>query len=128
MALRSIGDVLQMDVPRRRSPEMVEKEIFIHYLEYNLIREVAAKYCERPRQPSFTGTLQTMTAFRDALRWARPARLGVLVDAMLQPIANHGVGDRPGRLEPLATQRRPRCQKLLSVPRREARNRLLEPA
>ncbi len=36
--LRLIKDVLQMDVLRCRPPEMVEKEIWMHLLAYNLIR------------------------------------------------------------------------------------------
>src|SRR5271165_1447481 len=46
LALRSIKDVLKMDVLRCMSPEMVEKEIWIHLLAYNLIRGVAAKAAE----------------------------------------------------------------------------------
>ncbi len=40
--LRSIKDVLQMDVLRCKSPEMVEKEIWMHLLAYNLIQSVPA--------------------------------------------------------------------------------------
>jgi len=46
-----------MDVLRCMSPEMVEKEIWIHLLAYNLIRGVAAKAAEahdkQPRLLSF---------------------------------------------------------------------------
>ena len=38
--LRAIKDVLQMDVLRCKSPELVEKEIWMHLLAYNLIRGV----------------------------------------------------------------------------------------
>ena len=41
--LRSIKDVMQMDVLRCESPEMVEKEIWMHLLAYNLIRGVIAE-------------------------------------------------------------------------------------
>ena len=60
--LRSIKVVLQMDVLRCKSPEMVEKELWIHLLAYNLIRGVVAKAAEahdkQPRQLSFKGTLR----------------------------------------------------------------------
>ena len=50
-----------MDVLRCKTPEMVEKEIWIHLLAYNLIRGVAAKAAEahdkQPRLISFKGTL-----------------------------------------------------------------------
>ena len=130
--LRSIKDVLQMDVLRCKTPEMVEKEIWIHLLAYNLIRGMAAKAAEahdkQPRLISFKGTLQTMTAFQEALRWALPPDRQRLVAAMLRAIAHHAVGDRPGRVEPRANKRRPKCQKLLMEPRKQARKRLLQAA
>ena len=66
-----------MDVLRCQTPEMVRKEIWMHLLAYNLIRGVMAEAAEahgkQPRQLSFKGALQTMTAFQDALRWATPS-------------------------------------------------------
>src|SRR5271166_3946371 len=130
--LRSIKAVLQMDVLRCKTPEMVEKEIWIHLLAYNLIRGVAAKAAEahdkQPRLISFKGTLQTMTAFQEALRWATPADREHLVAAMLRAIAHHAVGDRPGRVEPRANKRRPKAQRFLMEPRKQARKRLLQAA
>ena len=77
MDLRSIKDVLQMDVLRCKTPEMVQKEIWMHLLAYNLIRGVMAKAAEahdkQPRELSFKGALQTMTAFQDAMRRRRPS-------------------------------------------------------
>jgi Transposase DDE domain len=130
--LRSIKDVLQMDVLRCKSPEMVEKEIWMHLLAYNLIRGVMAKAAEahdkQPRQISFKGALQTMTAFQDVLRRATPRNRKELVRVMLEAIAQHEVGDRPGRFEPHANKRRPKPQNFLMEPRREARKRLLDAA
>ena len=104
--LRSIKDVLQMDVLRCKSPEMVEKEIWMHLLAYNLIRGVmaqaAAAHEKRPRQLSFKGTLQTITAFQEAMRRAAPADREFLLQAMLRAIAQQQVGDRFGRAEPRA--------------------------
>ena len=86
--LRSIKDVLQMDVLRCKSPEMVEKEIWMHLLAYNLIRGVMAQaagaHQKRPRQLSFKGTLQTITAFQEAMRRAAPADREFLLQAMLR--------------------------------------------
>jgi hypothetical protein len=127
--LRSIKDVLQMDVLRCKSPEMVEKEIWTHLLASNLIRGVmaraAAEHGVRPRQISFKGALQTMTAFQDTLRRAEPDVRRRLVAAMLEAIASHRVGDRFGRVEPRANKRRPKSQRYLKEPRREARKRLM---
>lgn len=126
---RAIKDVMQMDVLRCKTPSMVRKEIWTHLLAYNLIRGVMRQAAEandkRPRKLSFKGTLQTMTAFQDALRWAQPAERVRLMQEMLKAIASHEVGDRPGRSEPRANKRRPKSQSFLTVPRSEARKALL---
>jgi hypothetical protein len=130
--LRSIKDVLQMDVLRCKTPEMVRKEIWMHLLAYNLIRGVMAEAAEahdkRPRLLSFKGALQTMTAFQDALRQAPPSDREHLVKAMLKAISRHKVGDRFGRMEPRANKRRPKPQRYLREPRRQARKRLMQAA
>ena len=124
--LRAIKDVLQMDVLRCMSPEMVKKEIWMHLLAYNLIRGVMAKaaaaHDKQPRHLSFKGTLQTMTAFQDALRWTTPRTRDRLFQAMLEAISDHRVGDRFGRMEPRANKRRPRAQEYLMEPRKQAPN------
>lgn len=127
--LRSIKSVMQMDVLRCKTPEMVEKEIWMHLLAYNLIRGVMARAADahevKPRQISFKGALQTMTAFQDSLRRANPQSRRVLVEVMLEAIASHRVADRFGRVEPRANKRRPKPQAYLTEPRDEARKRLL---
>jgi hypothetical protein len=129
---RSIKVALQMDVLRCQTPEMVRKEIWMHLLAYNLIRGVMAEAAEahgkRPRHLSFKGALQTMTAFQDALRWATPMARVHLVGEMLKAIASHEVGDRFGRSEPRANKRRPKQQRYLMVPRRQARKALMAEA
>jgi DDE family transposase len=128
--LRSIKDVMQMDVLRCKSPGMVEKEIWMHALAYNLIRGVMARAAgandEQPRQVSFKGALQTMTAFQDYLRQAAPRERGRLVEEMLRAIASHRVGDRPNRVEPRANKRRPKPQRYLNESRDKARKRLMD--
>jgi Transposase DDE domain len=129
---RSIKDVLKMDVLRCKTPEMVRKEIGMHLLAYNLIRGVmvdAAEAHEKiPRRLSFKGALQTMTAFQDALRWARAGDRVRLIEEMLKAISCHEVGDRFGRVEPRANKRRPKPQRFLMEPRRLARKALLAKA
>jgi hypothetical protein len=129
---RSIKCVLQMDVLRCKTPEMVRREIWMHMLAYNLIRGMMAKAAavrgERPRRLSFKGALQTMTAFQDALRGATPSDRARLLEEMLRAISRHRVGDRFGRVEPRANKRRPKPQRYLMEPRGEARKRLKQPA
>ena len=79
-------------------------------------------------EPSFKGTLQALTAFREPLRQASPDRRRVLAEVMLKTIAQYEVGDRPGRVEPRAIKRRPKPHDLLMQPRRQERKRLLSKA
>jgi hypothetical protein len=130
--LRSIKIVMQMDVLRCKSPDMVEKEIWIHMLVYNVIRGLivtaAAENGVAPRELSFKGTLQAITAFRDTLRTGDPKQRSKLWRAMLAAITYDRVGDRPGRVEPRAKKRRPKQYDLLNCSRAEARKRLLNAA
>jgi hypothetical protein len=120
---------MQMDVLRCKSPDMVDKEIWVHMLVYNVIRRLmvsaAAKNDAKPRKLSFKGTLQALTAFRDTLRTADPTRRSQLWQAMIAAIAYDRVGNRPGRVEPRAKKRRPKQYDLLNTTRAEARKRLL---
>jgi hypothetical protein len=130
--LRSIKAVMPMDVLRCQSPEMVEKEIWIHMLAYNIIRAymatAAAKDGATPRELSFKGTLQAISAFRDSMRTADADRRAQLWEAMFVAIASDRVGDRPGRFEPRCKKRRPKPYDMLTIPRDEARKRLRDAA
>jgi hypothetical protein len=123
--LRSLKTVMQMDVLRGKRPEMVRKEMWAHFLAYNLIRKVmcqAAKVFElKPWKISFKGALQTITAFALPLLTCALDRLQEVVEEMLLAIAHHSVGSRPGRIEPRRIKRRAKPHKLLNVPRAEAR-------
>jgi hypothetical protein len=127
--LRSLKVTLGMDVLRCQSPAMVRKEIWAHLLAYNLIRTVMAQAAHEhgvePRQVSFTGALQTVSAFADTLLLAQPEDLPGRYRALLEAIATHRVGDRPDRVEPRKRKRRPKHYPLLTVPRQQARAALL---
>jgi hypothetical protein len=122
--IRSLKSTMQMDVLRCKSPEMIHKEIWAHLLAYNLLRTVmavaAAEDGIEPRQVSFTGAKQAVTAFAPKIEAARPEDRPALVDALLTVIAYHRVGDRPGRWEPRATKRRPKHGARLNQTRAEA--------
>lgn len=123
--LRSIKCCLKMDVLRCKSPEMVRKEIHMYLMADNLIRTVigesAAEYQVEPRSLSFKGALQSINAFRSAIVLLDSSNLPLLYDDLLGMIASHPVGNRPGRIEPRAVKRRPKCLELLKVPRSVAR-------
>jgi hypothetical protein len=119
--IRSIKSTMKMDVLRCKTPEMVRKEIWTHLLAYNLLRTViavaAAEIGIEPRQVSFKGAKQVVTAFAPKLEAARPKDRAALIDAMLTAVAYYRVGNRPGRWEPRAWKRRPKHGKRLTQPR-----------
>lgn len=123
--LRSIKTVMQMDVLRSKTPEMVRKELWAHLLGYNLIRKVMAQTAEhfdlKPWTISFKGALQTLNAFALPLLTCAKSKLPELIEEMLLAIARHRVGHRPNRLEPRAVKRRPKPYDLLTKPREKAR-------
>jgi hypothetical protein len=79
-----------------------------------------------PRQVSFKGAKQALTAFAPKIEAARPEDRAPLIDAMLATIANHRVGGRPGRWEPRARKRRPKKAARLMQPRPIARLRTID--
>jgi putative transposase len=127
--IRAIKVSLGMEVLRCLTPEMVEKEIWMHLLAYNLVRKVAAQAAQEagctPREISFTAAAQAVKAARDRLTFAAATEAAQLGQALLQALGGERVGDRPNRCEPRARKRRPKSQKNLTKPRAEARAKLL---
>jgi len=118
--LRSIKSVMQMDVLRCKTPAMVRKEIFGHFLAYNLIRGVLAASAlgnqTLPRSLSVQGARQTLEAFRVELNRAHGEAAQRLREVALTAIAYHRVGDRPDRVEPRVVKRRPKPYPRMQVP------------
>jgi IS4 transposase len=125
---RFIKTVLQMDILRCKTPDMIRKEIWVHLLAYNLIRTVMAQAAHRydvsPRTLSFKGTLQQLNAFKETFLHTAEKRLSIMYGYLLEAIASHRVGNRSRRSEPRAVKRRRKPYPLLTKPREEARNEL----
>jgi hypothetical protein len=123
--LRALKQTLQMDCLRCKTPAMLHKELWAHFLVYNLLRTIQAQAAEKhhrqPWQLSFKGTLQTLTAFAAVLAQTSPERWEEVYDQVLTAIATHQVGNRPDRIEPRAVKRRPKQYRLLTEPRAQAR-------
>lgn len=123
--LRSLKTIMQMDVLRGVTPEMVRKEIWAGLLAYNLIRTVIAQaalqHGKQPKHISFKRALRTVENFRPALAAATPTTLPQIYQHMLHAISTHTIGNRPGRAEPRRVKRRPKPYPRLNEPRDEAR-------
>jgi hypothetical protein len=108
--IRSLKHALAMDVLRCETPEMVEQEIWVHLLGYNLIRgamaAAAAGADVLPRVLSFTGARRTLEAFANWLSHATTAEFAAQVSRILRRVARYEVGDRSGRFEPRERKRR----------------------
>ncbi len=126
--LRSIKSVMQMDILRCQTPAMVEKEIAVHLLAYNLVRAVMAQAaCAHnllPRQLSFKATLQLLNAFEMNLRHGSCDTLTRI--QLLTALAHRRLAHRPNRIEPRAVKRRAKPHPLLTKPRHVLRERLLK--
>lgn len=123
--LRHIKSTLGMEMLSCKTPVMVQKEICVYLLAYNLIRllmaQAASLFEQLPRTLSFKHTLQLWIA------WDRQG-FGTHDDGSLHAlfvlIAEQRVGKRPGRIEPRAIKRRPKPLPLLTQPRDLARARI----
>lgn len=122
---RNIKTTMGMETFSCKSPEMIEKEMWVYLLAYNLIRLVMAQSAELadilPRQISFKHSLQIWLAFRQQQGDIADDASLVLLCAL---IAENTVGHRPGRVEPREVKRRPKPYKVLSQPRNEVRARI----
>jgi len=120
---RHIKTTMGLDVLSCQSPQMIEKEIWVSMLAYNLIRLLMAQSALlvgiSPNQLSFKHTVQLW------LCWTQRGRS--LDDELLFVyIAQRRVGNRAGRVEPRAVKRRPKNFPKLQEPRHVARKKILK--
>jgi hypothetical protein len=125
---REIKTVLNMDVLRCLTPHMIERELHMHFVAYNLIRCVMQKaaltHGADLERISFKGCLDTVRQFAIATQGAedKPRTVAALVDEMLLAIARDLNPARPDRSEPRAVKRRPKAYPRLTRPRHEMGN------
>ncbi len=125
--LRDIKIAMNMDVLRCKTPDMVDKELYMHLIAYNLVRalmlQAAAKKQRAPLRLSFKGTVATVRQWAPLMASASlfEPLYQQMLDAMLNAIAGDPVPERPDRAEPRARKRRPKNYQLLTKPRREFR-------
>jgi len=123
--LRNIKTTLGMETLSCKTPQMIEKEMWVYFLAYNLIRLLMAQAATLsdmlPRQMSFKHTVQLWLAWSQ-----QPSVLNINGDHthLFILIAQVTVGNRPRRIEPRAVKRRPKPFPLLMKPRKEAQNEI----
>ncbi len=119
-----IKTLQRMGVFRCKIPEMIEKELQVHLVAYNLIRcfmQRAAHVHSRPlARISRKGAEDTVRHFAAAIHACASNRKkqDEWIAQMLAIIASDPMPERPGRSEPRARKRRPKNYQLLTKPRR----------
>lgn len=120
---RDIKISLGMDVLRCLTPEMVQKELAMHIIGYNLIRAtmLQAAYATNKdvERISFKGTCQALREWIPLLMVAPSSQRHTLHAALLNTLARCPLPARPNRTEPRAKKRRPKNYQLLNKPRHE---------
>jgi len=127
--LDDIKTTLQMDLLSCRTPAMVQKELEMHLIAYNLTRAImqeAALICQVPlARISFKGTLDTMRQFgqtfaRIPTRQRKKRR--DLYTRMLETMAKDLLPERPHRREPRCLKRRPKAFPFMTQPRHQMKD------
>lgn len=119
--LKSIKDTMNMDMLSCKTPDMVRKEIGIHFLAYNFINIIMAEACSQhnaaPNHVSFKGTVQLLNKFMPHFIHSNSSKNQLLYAELLKNIVKNKIGNRPGRIEPRRVKKRPKPFDTLNRPR-----------
>ncbi|MDH3976087.1 MAG: IS4 family transposase [Deltaproteobacteria bacterium] len=122
---RDIKTTMGMDILRCKTPDMVRKEIMMHFIVYNSIRclmlEAANRKDVKAQRISFKGSVQSLRQWEPHLNLDKISRQerDRLIEQLYESIAGNIVPERPGRREPRALKRRRKNFALLTSPRHE---------
>jgi putative transposase len=126
--IRDIKQTLNLNHARCKSPEMIERELWVTLLGYNLIRRTiaraAALHDRQPRQIGFTLACQTLLSSWTLAATGSCRDVRGLTILALRRIAGNEVANRPGRIEPRVLKRRKHGYPLMKLPREELRKEL----
>ncbi len=119
---RDIKTTMGMDVLRGKTPEMVEKEIIMHFIAYNSIRMLMVEAAEETGVPverlSFKGALQALRQWEPHFLYRFSQRKRTqMISALYDAIAGAVIPYRPDRSEPRCVKRRPKPYQLLTKAR-----------
>ncbi len=121
--LRSLKTTMGMETLHCQTPEMNEKELWVHLLAYNLIRLLMAQAASMtgvdPRKLSYKHTCQLWNSWL-----SHGLRATADANCLFMLIAQVPVGNRPNRIEPRMRKRRPKSYPWLKQPRSVVRDRL----
>ena len=119
--LRHLKTTLKMEMIAAKTPEMVQKEIWVHLLTYNLLRTLMWQSAQQaqvsPLRISLQGTRQQFNQFRPILVQASDKNRRRLYTTLLEVIRDQLLPLRPNRVEPRVVKRRPKPFPRMQQPR-----------
>lgn len=124
---RDIKTTMHMEVMRTKTPAMIQKELLMHAIAYNMIRALilqsASAYQQQLGRISFKGAVDLLRQWlpQAAACHDQPRKLARWHGELLEAIASVQNPLRPDRHEPRAKKRRPNSYQLLTSPRRQFR-------
>ena len=125
LSFRELKTTLQLEVLRCLTPKMIEKELLMHRIAYNLIRFLmlqAAVTCQVPLpRISFKGTVDTLRHWSGLIHRAKGKKRKALITQLLSILAADQLPHRPNRREPRCIKRRPKPYQYLTRPRHQMR-------
>lgn len=117
---KDIKETMNMESLSCRSPEMVEKEVAMFFLAYNLIRlkiyESAVEYNMEFERISFKRSMEAIIYFSLAASSVPREKKLKQLPSVIAQLKNP---DRPGRSEPRAVKTRPKRHQYLTKPRKQ---------
>jgi hypothetical protein len=121
--IRTIKTHMGMEMLRCQTAKMVEKEIAVNLLAYNLIRANTARGAsikdKEPRYLSFMATVQLMRTTVGLCMTRTGKALGELIYPLLMAMTETEVGKRIRPNQPRVIKRRPKGYPLMTKPREE---------
>lgn len=119
--LKHLKTTLKMEMIAAKTPEMVQKDIYIHLLAYNLLRtlmwQAAQTTAIPPLRLSLQQTRQQFNHFRPQLAMATTHQRRQFYTILLNVISTLLVPLRPNRVEPRVVKRRPKPFPRMQQPR-----------
>jgi len=122
--LCDIKVTMGMDMLRCKTPDMVDKKLWMHVIAYNLVRvlilEAATTHEVSFERISFKGTIDTVRQWAPLISQPHltQQQRRYIYELLLYYLAKDLVPHRPNRREPQARKRRPKQYQSLTKPRR----------
>ena len=121
---RDLKTTLGLDVLRTHSPALIEREVLVQGIAYNLVRALMLEASRIHSVPlarlSFKGAQTTLRQWSGLLTASQrsPSRLSRCYGDLLLALAADLLPIRPNRSEPRCVKRRPKTYQLMTKPRR----------